>query len=309
MNSDTVKPMPPSTATPATWCRPVPGGSAPRRVRTASVDAPRMPTNLPTTRPATMPMVTRLDSAWSIASPLSTTPALARAKIGTIRKLDTGCSAPSSRSSTGHAASRARGREQTERRHRPASARRPLRGGTTTTRRRGSTYATGWSTPRRDITTTSRVTSSAPHEPPSVEPTRVEERDHDDGTDVVDDREREQEQLQARRHTRAEQREHAHRERDVGGHRDAPSRRVRRRRRSRPRTRGAGITMPPSAAIAGSAAAARSRSSPTTSSRLISSPTTKKNTAMSASFTQCTNDSVMARSPGPRVSSWCHQLV
>ena len=58
----------------------------------ASADAPRMPTNLPTTRPTTMPIVTRLDSAWSIASPLSTTPALASAKIGTITKLDTGCS-------------------------------------------------------------------------------------------------------------------------------------------------------------------------------------------------------------------------
>ena len=43
--------------------------------------------------------------------------------------------------------------------------------------------------------------------------------------------------------------------------------------------------MPPSAAIAGRATARRSRSSPTTSSRLISMPTTKKNTAINKSLT------------------------
>jgi hypothetical protein len=48
----------------------------------------------------------------------------------------------------------------------------------------------------------------------------------------------------------------------------------------------AGSTTPPIAAIAGSAAALRSRSSPVTSSRLISRPTTKKNSAMRPSLTQ-----------------------
>ena len=47
----------------------------------------------------------------------------------------------------------------------------------------------------------------------------------------------------------------------------------------------AGTIIPPSAAIAGSATARRSRSSPTTSSRLISIPTTKKNTAINKSLT------------------------
>ena len=47
-----------------------------------------------------------------------------------------------------------------------------------------------------------------------------------------------------------------------------------------------GSTTPPRAAIAGSSAALRSRSSPVTSSRLISSPTTKKNSAISPSLTQ-----------------------
>ncbi len=71
--------------------------------------------------------------------------------------------------------------------------------------------------------------------------------------------------------------------------------------------RSAGTTIPPTAATAGRAARLRSRSSPVTSSRLISSPTTKKKMVMSASFTQCTNDSVIARSPSPMVSSLPHQ--
>ena len=67
--------------------------------------------------------------------------------------------------------------------------------------------------------------------------------------------------------------------------------------------------MPPTAATAGSVARLRSRSSPVTSSRLISRPTTKKKMVMSASLTQWTSDSVMARSPQPMVSSWPHQAV
>ncbi len=48
----------------------------------------------------------------------------------------------------------------------------------------------------------------------------------------------------------------------------------------------AGTIMPPSAAIAGRAAARGSRSSPRTSSRLISKATTKKKNAMARSLTQ-----------------------
>ena len=84
------------------------------RARSASADAPRMPTNLPTTSPTTMPMVTRLDSAWSMASPLRITPAFASAKIGTITKLDTGCSRVFEPLEHRHAAARERGREQPE---------------------------------------------------------------------------------------------------------------------------------------------------------------------------------------------------
>ncbi len=48
----------------------------------------------------------------------------------------------------------------------------------------------------------------------------------------------------------------------------------------------AGTVMPPIAARIGRLAARGSRSSPHTNSRLISSPTTKKKIAISASFTQ-----------------------
>ena len=56
-----------------------------------------------------------------------------------------------------------------------------------------------------------------------LERRRVEERDHDDRADVVDDREREQEELELRRDTAAEEAEHADGDRDVGRHRDAPA--------------------------------------------------------------------------------------
>ncbi|MCZ7685692.1 MAG: hypothetical protein M5U28_45695 [Sandaracinaceae bacterium] len=52
----------------------------------------------------------------------------------------------------------------------------------------------------------------------------VEDRDHQHGADVVDDREGRQEHLEARRDAIAQHREHAEREGDVGGHGDAPAR-------------------------------------------------------------------------------------
>jgi hypothetical protein len=52
----------------------------------------------------------------------------------------------------------------------------------------------------------------------------------------------------------------------------------------------AGATRPPSAAATGNSALRKLESCPTTSSRLISSPTTKKKRAISPSFTQCSAD-------------------
>ena len=61
--------------------------------------------------------------------------------------------------------------------------------------------------------------------------------------------------------------------------------------------RPAGTIIPPRAAIAGIAARLGSASSPSTNSRLISSPTTKKKIAIRPSFTQCSNDSSRWKSP------------
>ena len=72
------------------------------------------------------------------------------------------------------------------------------------------------------ITTSSATAIAEPHQ---VEVGGVEDGDHHDRADVVDDRQRQQEQPGGRRDPAAEQAEHADRERDVGGHRDAPARR------------------------------------------------------------------------------------
>jgi hypothetical protein len=52
---------------------------------------------------------------------------------------------------------------------------------------------------------------------------RVEERDHDDGAQVVEDGDAQQEGLQRRRHARAQERQHAEGERDVRRRRDGPA--------------------------------------------------------------------------------------
>ncbi len=58
--------------------------------------------------------------------------------------------------------------------------------------------------------------------------------------------------------------------------------------------------MPPTAATTGTAAFLTVDSCPATSSRLISSPTTKKNTTISRSLIQCWTDSANVASPHAR---------
>jgi hypothetical protein len=65
----------------------------------------------------------------------------------------------------------------------------------------------------------------------------------------------------------------------------------------------AGTAAPPNAASAGNDAARGSLSSPTASSRLISSPTTKKNSAISPSLTQWRKSSSIDAAPTPIRSS------
>ena len=55
--------------------------------------------------------------------------------------------------------------------------------------------------------------------------------------------------------------------------------------------------MPPAAAMNGIAARRQPASSPATISRLISSPTMKKKTAMSASLTKCANEVEISAKP------------
>ena len=120
----------------------------------------------------------------------------------------------------------------------------------------------------------------------------VEDRDHDDRADVVDDRQRQQEQLEPPDGIRRPSRPSTPTANgDVGGHRDAPARRRRRRRRRSGGRARPGTSIPPIAATIGSAAVRGSRRSPATSSYLISSPTTKKKITISASLTQCWRDS------------------
>ena len=67
--------------------------------------------------------------------------------------------------------------------------------------------------------------------------------------------------------------------------------------------------MPPSAAKIGSAACRTEASSPTRISRLISSPTTKKNTAIRPSLIQWCSDSVSAKPGTPMVSFVSHRWM
>ena len=70
----------------------------------------------------------------------------------------------------------------------------------------------------------------------------------------------------------------------------------------------AGTTMPPIAASTGRIAARSWRSSPVTSSRLISNPTTRKNNAISPSFTQNFRSSSRSMNePTCTVNSVCHR--
>ena len=69
----------------------------------------------------------------------------------------------------------------------------------------------------------------------------------------------------------------------------------------------AGTTIPPTAAMAGRAALRGSRSSPSTSSRLISRPTTKKNRVISPSFTQSRRSRSSSWPANDTASSVCHR--
>ena len=68
----------------------------------------------------------------------------------------------------------------------------------------------------------------------------------------------------------------------------------------------AGTIIPPRAAITGSVARRTEASSPTSNSRLISRPTTKKNTTIRPSFTQWDNGFASPNPPMPMTMGVCH---
>ncbi len=99
---DIVNPMPPRQATATSIAQEAFAGISPTRSLTAMRLAREIPTGFPRTRPRNTPMLT-LPRAWSNWNTLKydtsviSTPALARAKIGMIRKLTHGPSACSRR--------------------------------------------------------------------------------------------------------------------------------------------------------------------------------------------------------------------
>ena len=132
----------------------------------------------------------------------------------------------------------------------------------------------------------------------------VEQRDHDDRAEVVDDRDRRQEDLQRRRHARAEQQQDAERERDVGRRRDRPAAqrdRVAAVDRSVDRRRHQHAAERRDRGQHGLARASPAR--PRRSSRLISSPTTKKNTAIQRSLIHSSSGFDSTSQPSPMRSS------
>ena len=132
---------------------------------------------------------------------------------------------------------------------------------------------------------------------------REQHRDQHDGAEVVDDRERQQEDAQRRRRPRSQQGQHAQRECDVGGRRDRPAGEHRRLRTIAPgihQRRHQHATQPPRSRA--TAARLRLERSPTMHSRLISMPTSRKNTAMRPSLIQCSTFLVSASGAMPTVT-------
>ena len=84
MNSEIVNPIPDIAAPPAMCDMVSPGARAEGRNFAKMAEAPVIPTSLPSTRPAMMPQVSVDVEAAFRVSELSTTPALASAKIGTM---------------------------------------------------------------------------------------------------------------------------------------------------------------------------------------------------------------------------------
>ena len=84
MSSDTVNPMPATVAAPTSGGHGTVRGNPPNRGRDTSQVMPTMPSGLPTTSPTTMPREIGSVRTFRTTSASRVTPALARAKSGTI---------------------------------------------------------------------------------------------------------------------------------------------------------------------------------------------------------------------------------
>ena len=208
MNSETVKPIPPSAASRRARARgPRRRGSAPEPQPAGRAQAPpAIPSGLPTTRPEHDPPTrSRCESGVAgHAAAERARPALASANSGTITKRATGGARARARSSTSWPPTGRAGRQQAEHhagdawRARPDSSTREPQDRSPSS----DVDQTASRTPSRRRTDDRDEPPRPRQQPPSRDRVRVEDRDHDDRADVVDDREREQEQLQAGGHAR-----------------------------------------------------------------------------------------------------------
>ena len=340
MKSAMVKPMPASMPPPASAGHPTPSGKSrepgPDREPARGDDAERLAEHEPgrdgDRRPigtsrrsnatpafasAKIGMIAKLTQGCSRSSRYSSGEIASRA-AATIEPMRAGrssASVPCARRDRGRSRGEERGRrrggherpagrQETEQRRRRWSRGRPSGG--SRARRRGRRARTRRTTARRAAAGRRRARGAPPRRRASAglrSPVAVAERDHEDRTDVVGDRERQQHDPEAVRHARAEQRHAADDERDVGRHRDAPAAcggsrareergRCRRARPCRRARRRSAVR-----ALRGS------RSSPTTSSRFTSSPTTKKKIAIRPSLIQCSSESWSVWVPSETPSS------
>ena len=254
ISSETVNPMPDRAPPASVWPRPTPCGRRPQPSRTPARTRRRCPTALPTTRPSTMPHISVEVKASPSTPSRRSTPALASAKTGTttwlVGSVQRLLQPLVDRDRAGQ---RAPGRALHARHRRLAEgaepARRLLDVRAPRVERRDQQAAqhagdrgvhAGLEGRDPEHEDDQDVGRRLPH-PRAVEDDQddqarrgdgqrahrevvgVDDADHADRDDVVDDGQREQEDPQLRRHRRPDQRHHAQQEGGVGADHGAPA--------------------------------------------------------------------------------------
>ncbi len=119
----------------------------------------------------------------------------------------------------------------------------------------------------------------------------IEDRDDDDGHQVVDNRKRQQEDFQRSGYLASQQGAHTEREGDIGRRRHAQPRNASALLQFTAAKIAAGVTNAAERGDDGQCRLFRARQRPSIASRLISSPTSRKKTAISPSLIQCSDSS------------------